>query len=278
QYLLLLHRWPNLENPVRFSEWIQWYKMKYRNPDMLRCVDKYDVRNYLKEKGCREYVNRLYQVCDKAEEIDFEKLPDKFVIKTTSGGSGDNVVIVMDKAALCLSDTVATVNCWLRKNYSDTSREWAYSEAARHPKIIVEEYLENTDQSLDDYKFYCFKGKFKFLCVDKDRYFNHRRAFFDENLLFLPSVRSIFEVADNIPVLPENIKEMITLSEYLSRDFPFVRVDLYNVCGRIIFGELTFYPGSGYSRYYPDDFDHTLGRHFPSKNDEIWTRYMHVGK
>lgn len=262
QYYVLLRRWPNLKNPKRFTEWIQWYKIHYRNPEMLRCVDKFEVRGYVEEKGYGEYLNDLYQICGKGEEIDFDHLPNQFVIKTTSGGNGDNVIVVHNKKELNIIETIIKVNSWLRKDYSDTSREWAYSAAANNPRIIIEKYLENESGSLDDYKFYCFHGKFRYLSIDKDRYGNHTRAYFDEQGKFLSKVTGNYNPVKEPPKLPDNFTQMINLAEQFAIDFPFVRVDLYNVKGQIFFGELTFYPASGYSPYNPDEFDIELGKFF----------------
>ena len=278
QYRVLLKRWPNLKDPKRFTEWIQYYKMHYHNPLMLECVDKYTVRNYVQEIIGSEYLINLYCCCKDASELDFKSLPQKFVIKTTSGGNGDNVLIVKDKSNLRISETISKVNSWLRKNYSNTSREWAYSRAANNPLILVEEYIENTPTSLDDYKFYCYNGKFKFLDLHKDRYYNHTRALFNEQLGFIEEVKGNYTTSIEAPSLSENIKEMIIIAEKLAKPFPFVRVDLYNVKGKIYFGELTFYPASGFSPYSPDSFDYELGKYFPDKNDEIWTKYTHAGK
>lgn len=262
QYRILLGRWPNLKKPKRFTEWIQWYKMNYRDPKMLKCVDKYEVRKYVEEKGCGKYLNELYQICNNAKEIDFETLPEKFVIKTTSGGNGDNVLVIKSKDNLNKQNTIEQVNSWLRKNYSDTSREWAYSAAANNPRIIVERYLENDDSGLDDYKFYCFNGKHRFLSIDKGRYGEHTRAYFNEKGDFLSEVTGNYNPMKETPQLPENISDLIEVAEKFAADFPFVRVDLYNVNNNVIFGELTFYPASGYSPYNPDQFDYDLGSYF----------------
>lgn len=270
QYYMLLHRWPDLKHPKRFTEWIQYYKMHYRNPDMLRCVDKYAVRSYVEEKGCSRYLNELYQVCEDATEIDFDKLPQKFVIKTTNGGGGDNVLVVKDKDSLDIGATIQKVNSWLKKNYSNTSREWAYSGSTANPRIIVEKYLENSGTSLDDFKFYCYEGKYRFLSIDKNRFGNHKRAYFDENMQFMPEVTGNYSRLNEAPELPENIQEMVDAAEHFAKDFPFVRVDLYNVQGKVIFGELTFYPASGYSPYSPDDFDFELGKYFKDCKIENW--------
>ncbi|MDE5975480.1 MAG: carbonic anhydrase, partial [Muribaculaceae bacterium] len=181
-----------------------------------------------------------------------------------------------DKSKLNIPETINKVNGWLKKNYSNTSREWAYSKAAENPMIIVEDYIENSPTSLDDYKIYCYNGKFRFLDLHKDRYYNHTRSLFNEQLEFIPDVKGNYATSSSAPSLPENIQEMITIAEKLAKPFPFVRVDLYNIKGKIYFGELTFYPASGFSPYTPDSFDYELGKFFPDKNDQIWTNYNHV--
>ena len=265
QYFLILHRWPDMKNPKRFTEKIQCYKAFYRNPTMLDCVDKYKVREYVRMKlGTEKYLNTLYQVCNNANEIDFNTLPDKFVIKTTDGGNGDNVLICRDKNKLDIKLTRNKINGWRNKKYYSISREWAYN-GAKESKIIIEKLLEspeNKDCSIDDYKFLCFNGKFRYLWVDKNRYSNHRRGFWNENLHFIKNVQSDHPTFDLEPELPQNIHEMIKVSEKLSEDFPFARIDLYNIQGNIIFGEITFYPWSGYVQYKPDSFDYELGKYF----------------
>ena len=263
QYRILLGRWPNLNNPKRFSEWIQWYKINCRDSKMLKCVDKYEVRDFVESKRCGEYLNTLFQICDSAEDIDFNNLPQKFVIKSTSGGSGDNVLIIRNKENIKIQETIQTVNSWLNKNYSDTSREWAYSEAAAHPRIIIEKYLQNDDNSLDDYKFFCFNGKCEYFKVDFNRYSNHQANYYSKELSLLHVTEEKFTPNPNYHLIsPKDLKEMIKVAEKLASDFKFVRVDLYNVNGKIIFGELTFYPGSGYGKYTPDSYDFEFGKYF----------------
>lgn len=267
QYFVKLRRWLHLSNPRRFTEWIQWYKTYYRNDEMPQCTDKYLVRNFvIANLGDDKYLNRLYQVCDDARDIDFTSLPEKFVIKTTDGGNGDNVFICRDKSCINTDEIVKKVNGWKHKHYENLSREWAYIGASSS-QIIVEEYLDDKnsiDGSIDDYKFLCFNGKFKYLWVDKNRYSDHRRGFWDCELKFLSDVTSDHPTFDTPPRLPSNIMEMIQLSEKLSSQFLFARVDWYNIEGRIVFGEITFYPWSGYVQYYPDEFDFRLGNCFNS--------------
>ncbi len=265
QYWLILHRWPNLRQAKRFSEKIQVYKSVYHNEEMLECVDKYKVRFYVGKKlKTEKYLNKLYQVCDDANEINFQELPNRFVIKTTDGGNGDNILVVKDKSKLDIGDAITKINGWKSRKIDKYSREWAYI-GARGSKIIVEQYLEepeNQDGSINDYKFLCYNGEFRYLWIDKNRYSNHKRGFWNENLEFLKGVRSDHPTFDVAPKLPENINEMIIVAESLAKGFPFVRVDLYNIEGHIYFGEMTFYPWSGYVQFFPDSFDEELGKYF----------------
>lgn len=265
QYKLVLHRNLNWKNPQRFTEKIQIYKTFYRNKLMLECTDKYKVRQYVEKKlGTSKYLNQLYQVCEKAEQIKFHLLPNQFVIKTTDGGNGDNIFICRDKLNLDIPQCISKINSWKYKKYESYSREWAY-KGAQDSKIIVEKLLispENKDGSIDDFKFLCFNKKFKYLWIDKNRYSNHQRGFWDEKLNFLPNIQSDHPTFNNPPILPNNIHEMIQIAEKLSEDFPFARIDLYNINGNIVFGEITFYPWSGYVQFNPDSFDFELGKLF----------------
>lgn len=274
QYFIKLHRWLHLKNPVRFTEWLQWYKAFYRNIEMPQCTDKYLVRDFVEKKlGTNKYLNTLYMVYNDASDIDFASLPNRYVIKTTDGGNGDNVFICRNKEDINVGDVIRKVNSWRHKHYENLSREWAYTGAA-NSKIIVEEYLEDVDSldgSIDDYKFLCFNGKFEYLWIDKNRYSDHRRGFWNKDLEFLPNVVSDHPTFDVPPILPNNIDEMIELSEKLSSSFLFARVDWYNIKGKIVFGEITFYPWSGYVQYNPDEFDFELGKCFSvaAKNNSL---------
>ena len=265
QYRLLRGRWPDLKHPKRFTEWIQVYKMKYRNPVMLECVDKYAVRRYVAECIGEQYLAKLYQVCKSADDVNFNDLPEKFVIKSTSGGSGDNVLLVKDKSCLDIKQTIRKVNSWLKKDYSDTSREWAYTEAARNPRIIVEEFLESDSPGgLDDYKFFCFNGKCRFFKVDFNRFINHQANYYWPGGDMIDVIEEKFRTDKSHRLQePHILSNMMALAEKLSEGFPFVRVDMYNIGERIIFGELTFYPGSGYGYFTPDSFDYEFGKFFP---------------
>lgn len=264
EYLYHLHRIPNLANPRRFTEWIQWYKLNYRNTLMFCCVDKYEVRSFVASRGLGRYLNTLLQVCDDANHIDYSNLPKRFVIKTTDGGNGDNVFVCQDKSKINIETVNQMINSWRDKGVGQTSGEWAYT-GCKGSRIIVEDYLadpDSKDGSIDDYKFLCYNGIFRYLWIDKNRYSNHKRGFWNERLEFLKGVKSDHPTFNDAPPLPSNIYEMIKIAEKLASGFPFVRIDLYNIRGKIYFGEMTFYPWSGYVQYSPDAFDYELGKYF----------------
>lgn len=266
EYLYNLHRLPNLKHPQRFTEWIQWYKLNYRNTTMFECVDKYTVRSYVESHGCGQYLNTLYQVCNSASEIDYSQLPSRFVIKTTDGGNGDNVYICKDKDSINIADVNALVDSWKNKKLEDIGKEWAYT-GCKGSRIIVEQYLEDPtteDGSITDYKFLCFNGKFRYLWLDANRYSKHTKGWWNEKLEFIGNFQKKYADFETVPHLPDNIDEMIRVAEQLSSEFPFARVDFYNIQGKIYFGEITFYPTSGYAKFEPSSFDYELGKYFNS--------------
>lgn len=267
QYWMKLHRKLNLKSPLRYTEKIQWYKLYYRNDLMPICVDKYRVREYIDKKGLSDILVELYGVYDKAEDIPFDKLPEKFVLKT-SNGSGTNI-ICRDKSNLSQNKIIEKVNNFLKQSSASAGREWAYAKGA--PKIIIEELLEDPsspDGAISDYKHLCFNGKPEYIVLDIDRFTNHKRNIYDINWHNLNVASDCPCIDDRIFDKPINYHKMIEIARILSEDFPAVRVDLYNIGGRIYFGELTFFPWSGYVQYNPDSFDFEMGRKFvlPKRN------------
>ncbi len=266
QYRLKMGFWPNFKKPKRFTEKLQLYKMNYHNPIMPLCVDKYEVRSYVEKKGLGDILNECYGVYEKPEQIDWHKLPNQFVMKKTTGGGGLDVLIITNKDTQNLEKLKKMAAVWTmpRKHVSASGREWAYMDIEKN-RVIIEKLIvddANQDGSIEDYKFMCFHGKFRCLWIDKNRYSNHVRGFWDEKLNFLDDVSSDHDTFDVPPSLPENIDKMIVIAEKLSEDFPYARVDLYNVKGKIFFGEITFYPWSGYVKFHPDSFDFALGRYW----------------
>lgn len=266
QYWLKLKKIPNLKNPQRFTEKIQWYKLNYRNKLLTIAADKYEVRNYLSNIGQDDLLTELYGVYDEVSEIDINKFPQKFVLKTTNG-SGTNIICT-DKYKLNIEDMKNTVQTWLDRDMYAAGREWAYKNIK--PRIIVEELLEdneNTEKGINDYKFLCFDGQPQFVILDVSRFTGHKRNIYDLswNLIDVGSDKP--NIRKEIPK-PDNLDEMVEVAKKLSEDFPFVRVDLYSVNGKIYFGELTFYPWTGYVSFDPDNFDFELGKYFNLKTSE----------
>lgn len=260
QYWIKMSRWCNLKAPKRWTEKLQVYKMYYRNPLLSQCVDKYDVRKFVESKGCANNLVKLYGVWDHAIEIDFSKLPTSFVLKTTNGGGGEDVVLIRDKEKCDLSGKVAFLD---KKRVKEVNggREWAYTGIFK-PRIIAEELLvnkENPEAGVEDFKILCFNGEPHYIIVDKDRYVDHKRNFYTTSWERV-NVTTDHEQFETSYPEPTNLKEMLDVARKLSADFPFVRVDLYNIEGKIYFGELTFYPWSGYVQFTPDEFDFTLGK------------------
>lgn len=263
QYFLQTGKWLHLKNPKIFQEYIQAYKLWYRNPDMPQCVDKGTVRDFVRSRGLEKILIPLEGIYNSVEEIDFDTLPDKFVMKTTDGGGNNEVLICRDKNRN--KDTIKKKAAkWMAepKPRKHIGREWAYDNGFPR-KIIIEGLLEDPsgNPDIDDFKFFCYNGKFKVLEWHKDRSRGHRAALLDESLNFQKEVE-IYPVPFGDEKLPGNIKEMIKTAEILAKGFPFVRVDLYNVGGEIYFGEMTFYPASGYFVYKPEEVNEWLGSFF----------------
>ncbi len=263
QYKIKLGRWPDLNHPRRWTEKLQTYKMYYRNPILHTCVDKYEVRNYIESKGYSNLLVHLYGVWENANNIDFDSLPTSFIMKTTDGGGGETVYIVKDKTKEDLDAIRKKLNSWLGRKNIDAGREWAYT-GIRKSQVIVEELLinrKNPDAGIEDFKILCFNGEPKYIIVDKDRYIDHKRNFYTTQWVRKDVTTDHEQFEDDYPK-PENLDEMLKIAHQLSSDFPFVRVDLYNVDNKIYFGELTFYPWTGYVQFTPDEFDFELGSYF----------------
>ena len=262
QYKIHTGRTLHLRNPKRFTEKLQLYKLKYRNPDMLRCTDKYEVRSYVDEKGMGDYLIPLIGVYNKAEEIDFDALPRQFVAKTTDGGGGNSVFICKDKEKIMEEDFFARMRKWMAEPKGlHAGREWAYEN--NFPRRIVIEKLIGNERMKDlpDYKFFCFDGKPMYCQLIQDRATKETIDFYDMEWNHMPfyGLNPLCGPAAEPATKPLGFEQMTEIAEKLSKDYPFVRVDLYNVEGTTFFGELTFYPASGYGHFTPDEWDERLG-------------------
>ena len=249
-------RAPDLDNPQTFSEKQQWYKLHARLALMQQCADKLAVRDYIRDHGREDLLNELLGVYDDPDQIDFDALPDRFVIKATHG-SGFNF-IVKDKAALDRKQTRRMLRSWMRQSIAWSGREWVYQDMPRH--IIVEKYLEDETGALQDYKFFCFNGEPKFLQVTGGRFSDHKfQNFYDLEWNLLPFGKDLPSSPDVIVPRPEKLEEMIEIARELCAPFQYVRVDLYQVNGKIYFGELTFFPAGGAPDFRPPEYDRIVG-------------------
>lgn len=260
-FFIRMHKWPNLKNPQTFNEKTTWLKLNNYNDNLLvsKCADKYTVREYVESKGCDEILNKLYGVYDNFDEIDFDKLPDQFAIKCTHGCAYN--IIVDDKKKFDKNVARKKIERWMKEKYGYATSELHYTKIK--PRIIVEKYLCDEDGKMPvDYKFYCMNGKCVgcLVCSNREKgAHNFYRNYFDRNWNQQPYF--IEELRGNGKILkPERWSEMIKYAEILSNDFLFVRVDLYNNDGRIIFGELTFTPACACNPRYSDFGDVELGK------------------
>lgn len=249
----------NLKNPQTFQEKIQWLKLYNRKPEYTQMVDKYAAKAYVTERIGEQYVIPTIGVWNRPEDIDFAKLPDKFVLKTTHGGGGGGVVVCTDKTTLDIGVVKNRLNRSLSTNIYRTYKEWPYKNVPR--RIIAEQMLLTPDGTdLKDYKFFCFNGEVKFFKVDFDRFVEHHANYYAPDWTLLPFGEIAFPpVPDKGLEKPDNFDNMLKIAEELSAGFPFLRVDLFNVAGQIFFGELTFFPASGMTAFTPAGWDETIG-------------------
>lgn len=249
----------NLENPQTFTEKLQWLKMNDRRYIYTDMVDKYKAKKYVASIIGEEYIIPTLGVWDSFEEIDFDSLPEKFVIKCTHDSGG--LVICRDKANFDYKAAEKKITALLKRNYYWVGREWPYKGVKR--KIIAEAFMQDGDRKeLRDYKFYCFNGEPKFLYLSEGLE-NHASAhvsFLDLDWTFTPFGRIDYLPFPELPEKPKHLDEMIDLSRRLSQGFPFLRVDLYEINGAVKFGELTFTPCGGAMPFTPPEADMEIGK------------------
>ena len=256
----------NLIECRRYTEKIQWRKLYERNEMYNLLSDKYLVREWVKEKIGDEYLIPLYGHWESFEDIDFSQLPNQFVLKTNNASQTN--YIVLDKNKINKKILKKKFKFWLKMDYSlFAGYEMQYIPIK--PLIIAEQYIQQDDHTLDDYKFLCFNGKVKYIWVDKDRYGNHKRAMFDTHWNFQEwSQRYLMNKEEGNKILPpKNLDKMIEIANVLADGFDHVRVDLYNINGKIYFGEMTFTNGSGFEKIIPDEYDYILGDEWDLKKE-----------
>jgi len=258
-YRLIMRKTLNLKDPQTFNEKLQWLKLYDRRPEYIQMVDKAAAKEYVAKIIGEEYIIPTLGIWDKFEDIDFEKLPNQYVLKTTHDTGG--VVVCKDKREFDLTSAKKKLNSHLRKNPYHILREWPYKYVK--PRIIAEKLLTNDNgEELLDYKFYCFNGKVKctLLCSNRDaRKRNLCLDFYDLNWGRMPF--KFIQYPNNIMThhIPFNYDLMVEFSERLSQNIPHVRVDFYEANGHLYFGEFTFTTTSGYSDYEPNEWNYKLG-------------------
>lgn len=247
----------NLDDPQTFNEKLQWLKLYDRQPEHTMMVDKYAVKKYVAQILGEELIIPTIGVWESVEDIDFAALPNSFVIKCTHDSHG--LVVCKDKSRLDVAAAKKKLRKAMRRNYYPLFREWPYRDVK--PRIIAEAYMEDSQtRDLRDYKFFCFNGVVRCYKVDFDRFIEHHANYYDPdgNILDFGEVVCPPQFDREI-LLPENIRTMIQYAETLARGQTFVRVDFYDVDGRIYFGEITFFPAAGLGRITPPEWDAKLG-------------------
>ena len=247
----------NISNPRTYNEKIQWLKLHDRNKLYPTIVDKVKVKDYVGKKIGFHHIIPTIATWRKAEDIDFDSLPDSFVLKTNHN-SGD-IVICKDKSSFNKQQAIMKLKQSLKENFYENGREWPYKEVER--LILCEKYLVDTrTNELRDYKFFCFNGSVKLFKIDFDRSYDHHANYYDREGAMLP----FGEVAcppklDNKIEVPDEIHEMIKLAERLAEGFPLIRIDFYLADGAIYFGEMTLYPASGFGKLTSPEWEERLG-------------------
>ena len=263
KYLKILYRSVfgeelDLESPKTFNEKLQWLKINDRKPIYTTMVDKYEVKKYIAERLGEEHVIPTLGVWNDFDEIDFELLPNQFVLKCThdSGGLG----IVRDKSDFDKDEARIKIRKSLNTNFYLYGREWPYKNVK--PRVIAEAYMEDASgKSLRDYKFYCFGGVPKFLYISEglEDHTTARISFVTCDWQFAPYERSDYAPFEKLPPKPKNFDKMLEFASQLSQNIDFLRVDMYEINGKIYFSELTFSPCSGFMPFKNSEYDREIG-------------------
>lgn len=258
KYRLKVGKKLNLVHPKGYNEKLQWLKIHDHRELYSTMVDKYAAKEYVAGIIGNEYIIPTLGVWDCFDDINFDMLPNQFVLKCTHDSGG--LVICRDKKNLNLEEARIKINRSLKMNFYLEGREYPYKNV--HPRIIAEEFMvDESEKELKDYKFFCFNGQPRFLFVAKGRLEHDTRFnFYDMDWNLLPFERGYPNTDSNTIIpKPKGFEEMVELSKKLSVGIPHVRVDLYDINGRIYFGELTLYPGSGFEAFHPDEWDEKVG-------------------
>ena len=257
-YYLNMGKWLSLDNPETYNEKLQWLKLYNRKPEYTQMVDKVGAKEYVANIIGEEYLIPTLGVWDSVDDIDFDELPNQFVLKCTHDSGG--IVICKDKSKLCVQTAKQKLKQGLKRRYYYQNREWPYKNVK--PRIIGEQYMvDESGYELKDYKFFCFDGEPKVLFIATDRGVAGEETkfdFFDMEFNHLPFTNG-HPNAEREIAKPQGFEEMKQLAAKLSQGQPHLRVDFYDINGKIYFGELTFYHWSGVVPFSPEEWDYTFG-------------------
>ena len=247
----------DFDNPKTFNEKIQWLKLNYRKEEYTNLVDKYRVKQYITKLIGEEYVIPTLGVWKNVDDIDFKSLPEKFVLKCNNDSGG--IVICKNKKDFDEVKAKSFLKERLKNNGYWYGREWPYKNVK--PCIIAEKYMEDSiSKDLKDYKFFCFNGSMEFFDIDIDRFIEHRSNYYDRNGNFLPFGKTYCPPDYTKKIeMPKNLDKMIELAETISHNTVLSRIDFYEIDRQVYFGEITFYPGSGFSPFTDEKWDYKLG-------------------
>lgn len=249
--------WPNWKNPKSYNEKLNWLKLYDRKPEYTMMVDKYAVKDYVAKAIGEEYVIPTLGIWDRPEDIEWEKLPEQFVLKTTHGGGNEGVVICKDISTFDREKAIGKLNNSLRQDIYKRLREWPYKNVPR--RIIAEKFIEGENGDLPDYKFFAFDGEVKALFIGTERGSGDVKFdYYDADFNHLDLVQ-FHPMSGKVIPRPDNFEIMKEIASKLSKGLPQVRVDLYNVRGKIYFGELTFFHHGGVTPFHPREWDYTFG-------------------
>lgn len=258
-YYATMHKKLELTSPQTFNEKLQWLKLYDHNPEYTKMVDKYEAKKYAADRLGKQHIIPTLGVYDRFEDIDFDALPDRFVLKCTHDSGG--LVIVKDKHTFDRAAAKVKIKRSLNSNYYYTGREWPYKNVK--PRIIAEQYMEDFDGSgdLTDYKIHCYSGEPKAIQVISNRYGpgEMRNDYFDLNWVNYGLQRGHYTNSNMEVKKPAQMNEILALSRILSANIPFLRVDFYVINNKVYFGEMTFFPASGFRKFTPEFFDAMFG-------------------
>ena len=263
-YRIIMKKKLHLKDPKTFNEKLQWLKLYDRNPAYTRMVDKYEVRQYVKEMIGEDYLIPLAGgPWERFDEIDFSNLPEQFVLKCTHDSG--SVAICRNRDEFNIESVREKFQRALKGNFFYGGREWPYKNVK--PRIIAEKYISGEKgQEIRDYKLHSFNGEMKFVLVCADRTGTEKKVFYDRNWIKLPLKRPGMSSDITVP-RPQLFDRMVDISKKFSKEIPFLRVDLYEISGKLYFGELTFFPAGGFEAFEPEEWDEKIGAwlHLPVK-------------